>query len=357
MKILDKYILKNFILTFWFSLGLLTIIAIVIDITEKVDAFVSNKAPMTAILKYYAAFVPYIAALLFPLFVFIAVIFFTSRLASRSEVIAMLNGGMSFKRFLQPYIIGGLLLSLLILWANHTIIPKANAARLQFEEKYINYQKPYSGRDMHYRISNNEFIYLRDYNLTNNTGTMFTYEKIVGQNLVEKVWADNIQWDSIKKNWILKHVSIRTNEDSLETFTKESKMVKNYAFSPNDLLEQTDQKQAMTTRVLNKFIAREKQKGNPALNTYYIEKYRRSSAPISVIILTIIGACLASHKVRGGSGLHLAMGLALSASYIIFMQFSHTFSIKGNLPPLLSVWIPNLIFMVLGYFIFRRFNK
>jgi lipopolysaccharide export system permease protein len=357
MKILDKYILKNFILTFWFSLGLLTVIAIVIDVTEKVDAFVSNKASFSAITGYYVAFIPYIAALLFPLFVFIAVIFFTSRLAIRSEVIAMLNGGMSFKRFLQPYIIGGVLLSLLILWANHTIIPKANAARLAFEEKYIQYQKPYAGVDMHYRISPTEFIYLKSYSIPTQSGYTFSYEKIEGQKLREKLWADNISWDSTKKNWKLKSVSMRTITDSVETYSTMPNVSKNYNFTPADLSEKTEQKQAMTTVVLNKFIAREKQKGNPALNGYYIEKHRRSAAPVAVLILTIIGACLASHKVRGGSGLHLAMGLAISAAYIIFMQFSTTFAVKGNLSPLLSVWIPNFIFMVLGYFIFRRFNK
>ncbi len=357
MKILDKYILKNFILTFWFSLGLLTIIAIVIDITEKVDAFVSNKAPMREVLKYYAAFVPYISALLFPLFVFIAVIFFTSRMASRSEVIAMLNGGMSFKRFLQPYVIGGILLSFILLWSNHTLIPYANAARLKFEEKFINYQKPRSGMDMHYRISKNEFIYLKSYNIPTQSGYTFSYEKIEGQKLKEKVWADNIQWDSVKKDWLLKQVTIRTNRDSTESLSTVPSISKKYNFTPDDLLEKVELKQTMSTKMLNKFIIREKEKGNPSLNSYYIEKHRRSAAPVSVFILTIIGACLASTKVRGGSGLHLAMGLAISASYIIFMQFSTTFSVKGNLSPLLSVWIPNFIFMVLGYFIFRRFNK
>ncbi len=357
MKIIDKYIIKNFILTFWFSLGLLVVISIVIDFTEKVDAFVSNKAPIKSVLAYYTAFVPYISAYLFPLFVFIAVIFFTSRLAYRSEVIAMLSSGMSFKRFLQPFAIAGLLLSLVLLYANHNLIPKANASRLQFEEQYISYQKAKSGTDMHYRISPTEYIYLKTYTISTNTGYNFAYEKIEGQKLIEKIWADNIQWDSIGKQWKMKEIIIRKNMDSVESLNTMSTLDRKFNFTPADLIEQTDQKQTMTTSVLNKFIKRETEKGNPSLNSYYIEKYKRTASPVSVWILTIIGACLASHKIRGGSGLHLAIGLAVSATYVILMQFSTTFSIKGNLSPLLSVWIPNFLFMIIGYFVFKYFNK
>jgi lipopolysaccharide export system permease protein len=335
MKIIDKYILKNFFGAFFFVLLLLSIIAIVIDFTEKIDSFIGKKVPAMDILKYYIVFIPYISALLFPLFVFIAVIFFTTRIAYRSEVIAMLNGGMSYNRFLQPYLIGGSILALIILYGNHITIPRANRLRLNFENKYINHNSVRADVDMHYRISKNEYIYLKTYNVTAKTGYNFAYEKIEDNKLLFKIIADQIAYDSITKSWKLIGVTTRViNKNNTESLTKDNVLYKKFAFKHTDLIEEHEMKQAMTTKSLNEFIAREKIKGNPGLNVYYVERYRRWVAPLSVIILTLIGAIIASRKVRGGSGIHLAIGLTISAAYVVFMQFSTTFSIKGSMHPL-----------------------
>jgi lipopolysaccharide export system permease protein len=357
IKILDKYILQKFMTTFVFVLFVLAIISIVIDFTEKVDAFVNKQVPTKEILSYYIAFVPYISALLFPLFVFISVIFFTTRLAYKTEVIAMLNSGMSFNRFLAPYLVGGVILSGVILYSNHILIPKANKQRLKFENKYINFNSVKTGTDMHFRISGNEFIYLKSYNIIGKNGYNFCYEKIEGQTILEKLWAENIAYDTVKKIWNLSQVTKRTLYNNKETFNKLDKLSQKFNFAPSDLVEEFEMKQAMTTSELTSFIIREKRKGNPSLNVFDVERYRRSAAPYSVLILTLIGACMASQKVRGGSGLHLALGLLISASYIIFMQFSTTFSIKGTLHPALAVWIPNIIFTVLAYYIYKKYNK
>lgn len=357
IKILDKYILKKFLTTFVFVLLVLALISIVIDFTEKVDSFVNKNIPTKEILSYYIAFVPYISALLFPLFVFISVIFFTTRLAYKSEIIAMLNSGMSYNRYLTPYIVGGIFLSGILLYSNHILIPHANRSRLNFENKYINFNSFKTTTDMHFRISKNEFVYLKSYNVQGKNGYNFCYEKIVGQTILEKLWAENIAYDSVKKQWDLTQTVTRTLVNDKETLSKAPKISRKFNFAPGDLVEEFEVKQAMTTNELTAFIAREKRKGNPSLNAYDVERYRRSAAPYSVVILTIIGACMAGQKVRGGSGLHLALGLLISASYIIFMQFSTTFSIKGSLHPLIAVWIPNLIFTALAYYIYRRYKK
>jgi lipopolysaccharide export system permease protein len=356
VKILDKYILKKFVGTFIFCLIVLSIIAIVIDVTEKVDSFIDKKIPFKEIARYYLVFIPHITALLFPLFVFVAVIFFTSRLASKSEVIAMLNGGMSYNRFLRPYIIGGIGFSLFILYANHTFIPKANKERLKFENKYINFNSIKSGTDMHYRISPTEFIYIKSFNIPTKTGSIFSYEKIINGALVEKIWANEITYDSIKLHWKLKDVRKRTMNGIQEKFVQLDTLVQKINFKPADLIEEYEMKQAMTTTQLQAFIDRERRKGNPSLNTYEVEKHRRSAAPASVLILTIIGAVMSSKKVRGGSGIHLAIGLLIGAAYIVFMQFSTTFSIKGSLHPMLAVWIPNFIFAALALIIYKKYK-
>jgi lipopolysaccharide export system permease protein len=356
MKILDKYIFRNFIYTVIFVLFVLSIISVVIDYTEKVDSFVSKHVPGKEILGYYFSFIPFITAFLFPIFVFIAVIFFTTRLTAKSEIIAMLNSGMSFNRFLYPYIWGGVLFSGILLYANHVWIPLANKKRIAFENKYITFNPIKSGADMHFRISTTEFIYLKGYNPKGNDGYNFCYEVIENHQLKRKLWAETIKWDSLKKEWNLNAIQERTWNGDAETYKTYPTLQHKFGFTPADVVEVVEQKQAMTTKELRAFIAREQHKGNPALNVYKVELYRRSGAPFSVFILTIIGACMASFKVRGGSGLHLALGILISGAYIIFMQFSTTFSIKGSLSPLVSVWIPNALFAGLAYWIYKKYK-
>ncbi len=354
MKILDKYLIKNLILTFLFVLFVLSIISIVIDYAEKVDAFISNKAPAKAIIGYYISFIPYICALLFPLFVFIAVIFFTTRIAYRTEVIAMLSSGMSYNRFLLPYLFCGVLFALLLFWCNHIVIPKANKHRMKFENEYVNSSVNKTEIDAHYRISPTEFVYLKSFSAESKSGYNFAYEIIKQQDLSKKIWAENISWDSISKQWNLSRVKIRTINGEQETLTHLPSLKQKFNFTPADLVEVKEQKQCMTTSELSAYINKETKRGNPSLANYHIEKARRTAAVFSVIVLTLIGACLASKKMRGGSGIHLAIGISISAAYIIFMQFSTTFAVKGNLNPVLSVWIPNFVFAILGIYIYRK---
>jgi lipopolysaccharide export system permease protein len=338
-------------------LGAFSAIAIVIDLTEKIKDFVSRKVPVIEIVYYFKNFLPFILALLFPIFIFVAVIFFTSRLANRSEIIAMLNSGMNFTRFLRPYVIGAGIISIVLFFANHYVIPRANKSRLQFEEKYLWERKYRKDDNFHMRISPTEYIYMQTYNPESKTGYRFSYEKVVGTRIVEKLVADRCEYDSVSKQWKLMDVRIRQNDSIAEKLEIHPILKRKIKFSPNDLIEKREAKQMMTTPQLNTFIKKEMEKGSENLNEYFIEKYRRTASPFSAFVLSIIGACIASRKVRGGSGIHLAVGLMISAAYIFMMQFSTTFAIKGDLTPLLAVWIPNIIFSFIALYIYRIFSR
>ena len=355
LKKLDWYIIGKFLSTFFFAIMILAVISCVIDYSEKVDAFVSKKAPFWEIVNYYKNFVPHITALLFPLFIFIATIFFTSKIAYKSEIIAILSSGVSFQRFLRPYVFGGGFLCLISLIANHWVIPVANKQRIAFEDKYINDGDfKYSGDNIHFGISKNDYVYLQNYNYGSNSGNRFTEEKISGTILKEKLMADYVTYDTIKKIWHLHNVIIRTNDTDKESIRNVPEMEMKYPFSPGDLNRTEAIKEALTTPELNRYIATEQLHGRENLNVYYVEKDRRTAQPFAGFILTLIGACIASRKIRGGSGLHLALGIVISALYIMFLQLSTTFSTKDNLNPLLAVWLPNFVFGIVAFFLYRR---
>jgi lipopolysaccharide export system permease protein len=355
MKKLDWYIVKKFLSTFFFAIMVLAVISCVIDYSEKVDNFVSKKAPLGDIVNYYKDFVPHITALLFPLFIFIATIFFTSKIAYKSEIIAILSSGVSFQRFLRPYLIGGGFLCIVSLVANHWIIPIANKERIAFEDKYINDNNFKSVGDyMHLGISKDTYVFLQNYSYGTHSGNHFTEEKISGTLLKQKLMADRVTYDTAKKVWHLHSVTIRTNDTLHENIRNIPELVVKYPFTPSDLNRTDAIKEALTTPELVRYIATEKLHGRENLNSYFIEKDRRSAQPFAGFILTIIGACIASRKIRGGSGLHLALGIVISAVYIMFLQTSTTFSTKSNLDSTVAVWIPNMIFSVLAFYLYRR---
>jgi len=355
---IDWYVIGKFLSTFLFAILILAVISCVIDYSEKVDNFVQKKVPGIEIANYYKNFVPHITALLFPLFIFISTIFFTSKIAYKSEIIAILSAGVSFRRFLRPYLIGGGVLCTLSLIANHWIIPVANKQRVDFEDKYINDGNfGAQGDNVHLGISKNTYIYIQSFNFVNNTGSRFTAEKMSGTLLTEKLMAETIHYDTVKKVWHLTNVNIRYNDTLTERLKKLPQMDVPYPFVPKDLYRNEALKEALTTPQLNKYVEQEQLRGRENLNIFLVEKYRRTAQPFAGIILTLIGACIASRKIRGGSGFHLALGIAISAVYVMFMQFSTTLSTKSTLNPMLSVWIPNFIFAIVALVLYRRQTK
>lgn len=354
MKKLDWYILKRYLGTFFYAIVIMAVISCVITYSERVDDFVKHNAPLKDVLKYFENFAPFIVALLFPLFIFISTIFFTSQLAYKSEIIAILASGIPFQRFLRPYLIGSVIVAGVSLYINHYVVPAANKERLHLEDLYVHSALISSDRNVHLRLTKDLYVYMQSYDYTSNTGYRFTAERIDGTLLKEKLMAERASYDSLKKIWKLFNVTIRYNNGLKEDLRFAAEMQQQYAFTPKDLKSDDDIKQALTTPQLNKFIAKETLRGRENLNTYYVERDQRTSQPFSCIIMTIIGASIASRKVRGGSGLHLAIGIVLSAVYVLLQQFSNTFSIKSALNPLIAVWIPNLIFGIIAAYIYRK---
>jgi len=354
LKKLDWYIIRKFIGTFFFAIIILAVIACVIDYSEKASIFVKNKVPVLLIINYFKNFVPHISALLYPLFIFIATIFFTSKLAYKSEITAMLATGMSFNRFLRPYIIGAAFLGGLALLANHWLVPIANKDRLAFENKYVHEKITSSDKNVHLQLTPELLVYMQEYNYSTNEGYRFTAEHIKGTQLLKKTMADRVSYDSSKRLWHLYSVTVRTNDSVRESLESIPELTEKYPFTPRDLKEDQDVNVTLTTPELDRLIERQKLYGNQNLNFYFVEKYRRHGPAFRRLILSMIGVCIASRRIRGGSGFHLAVGIAISAVYMLCLQFSTTFSTKSGLNPLIAVWIPNMLFGIAAIFIYRR---
>lgn len=359
MKKLDIYILRKFLGTFVYSISLISIIIIVFDIAEKLDDFLTKHAPFKAIVvDYYFNLIPYYVNLFSPLFTFISVVFFTSRLAARSEIVAILSSGVSFRRLLVPYFMGSFLIASLSLYLNHVVIPNANKVRLNFENTYI--KNPYhnSNINIHKQISPGIFIYVQHYNTTQNTGDKFSLEVIKGQKLVYKLISEFISWDSVQHHWrIFNYYERRFEPDGQQTMHSGTEKDTVINLKPSDFVEHLTDVQAMNYKELNQYIKQQQMVGSTNILYYEVEKDQRTAFPFATFILTFIGVSLSSRKVRGGTGLHLGIGLLIAFSFILFMQVSTTFAEGGVISPLISVWIPNFIYGVLAFFMVRLAPK
>jgi lipopolysaccharide export system permease protein len=364
LKKIDRYILSKYLSTFFFCLLLLTAIVVVVDVSEKTDDFVKSKLPVSKIITdYYFGFVPRIDAMLFPLFVFIAVIFFTSKMATRSEVVAILSSGVSYRRFLLPYVVGGLFLSILLWFGYQYVVPKANKKWGDFETKYID---PNFGNNtgnntykqhIYFRNDSNTYIGIAGYDTVSKNGNGFFVQRFSNNKLLYNLRADNFNWDTAAKKWKLVNVTERTLNGITETIKRSTELKMNYDFKPVDLRKDEYLKDQMSTPVLNQFIIKERARGSEGLSTLLVERYNRDAIPVSVLILTIIGAVLASRKVRGGSGLHLALGVVISVLYILFSRFSIVFATKGSFTPFLAAWTPNFFFGLLAFYLYKKAPK
>jgi lipopolysaccharide export system permease protein len=364
MKIIDKYILSKYLTTFFFCLLLFTAIVVVVDISEKADDFAASKLSSYRIMTdYYFGFIPRIDALLFPLFVFISVIFFTSKMAGRSEVIAILSSGVTYRRFIMPFLAGGFILSGLLWFGYRYIVPEANKKWGDFSIKYIDVHTSLVQnntsykQNIYFKLNQNSYIGIRGYDTISKTGTGFFVQKFKDNQLVYNLRASNFSWDTASKKWKLVSVFERTfNEINEQVISSPEKFVA-YNFKPLDLRKDDYLKDQMTTPDLDAFIKKEKIRESDNLSNLLVERYNRDAIPMSVFILTIIGTVLASRKVRGGSGAHIALGVVLSMLYILLSRFSVVFATKGNFPPLIAAWIPNVIFGLLAFFLYRRAAK
>ena len=359
MKIIDKYIIKKFLGTFFYAISLLILIVIVFDVSENLDSFIKNDAPMSAIIiDYYLNFIPYFINLFIYLFTFISVIFFTSKLAGDTEIIAILSSGVSFRRLLVPYLISSLLLAILSFYLGNFLIPKTNEVRRMFKHEYMEDLTKDNERNLHIQVEPNKYAYVESYSSTLQLGYKFSLEKYDDQKLVYKLLADRILWDTVTKKWKLKNYTIRridSTGQSIEQGVEVDTTIR--ALENTDLYKIKERFEEMDFYQLNDFIDREKRKGSIAYKKYVIEKYKRLAGPAAIIILTFIGVSLSSRKVRGGIGMHLGVGIALTFSYIFLMQVSTVFSAFGSLHPAVGAWIPNIIFFFIGVYLLQKAPK
>lgn len=358
MKKLDIYIIKKFLGTFFYAITLLAVIIIIFDFSEKVDDFLEKQAPVKEIIfSYYLNFIPYFINLFSALFTFIAVIYFTSKLASNTEIVAMLSSGVSFNRLLRPYMISAIFLSLFSFVLANFIIPNTNKKMLAFEKTYI--KDPIRNKDIniHMQIDSATFVYVETYNTLNQSGYRFSIEKISKKGLTYRLNSDMIRWDSMAHKWKISNAYERNIDGMNESFRYRGTFDTILPVKPTDFSISVHDLKTLTYSELQKAIKREKLRGTKLITQFQLEKHKRIAFPFANIVLTVIGVSLSSRKVRGGIGLHLGLGIAISFTFILFMQVSTVFASFGNLPPVIAVWIPNVLFGLLSFYLLRKAPK
>ena len=329
----------------------------VFDFAEKVDDFMEKRAPVRAIIfDYYFNFIPYFATLFSPLFVFISVIFFTSKMAVSTEIIAILNSGMSFRRMMWPYFLSSLVIAIFTFMLTNFVIPHANLVRMNFEDKYYHNAAFRTGvvSDFHRQVYKNVYAYMENYFPESQSGRNFSLERFDDSGHLEsKLMAPSVRWDTTINKWSAWNYYIRDIHGKVDSISKGLRIDTVLRLNPNDFARDPGIVGTMTYNELNDYINLLRLQGSDELKLFLIEKHRRFSNSFAIFILTLIGVSLSSQKVRGGIGMQIGIGLALSFSYILFMQFASQFSLKGNLDPMFALWIPNLLYAFIALFLYR----
>lgn len=353
---LDRYIIKKFLGTYFFSLLLIIVVIIVFDYNEKIDRFVSSNAPMDAIIfDYYANLAPYYANTFSALFVFISVIYFTSKLAGNSEIIAMLSSGVSFRRLIKPYMIAAGIISILTYLMSAFIIPNGTATRLEFEQKYSRKKKVESANDIQLKIDDNTIAFIERYENRNNTGWRFMLDKFEDKKLVSHMEARTITYNPDRPGtWTARHWKIRDLQDNKEIIreSKKEPLDTLLRIEPSDFLISEGEQETMTTPELSDYIDKQKERGIANTKNFEIEYHKRIAMSFAAFILTIIGVSLSSRKAKGGMGLSLGIGLALSFSYILFQGISSAFA--EQMPIAMAAWLPNIIYSIIAIVLYIK---
>lgn len=358
IKIIDAYIIKKYLGTFFFTLVIFTVIIVTFDISERLDDFLVRKPSLYQIIfEYYAGFIPFYLNFLSPLINFIAVIFFTAKMADQTEIVPMLSGLMSFKRFLRPYFIAATVVFIITLIFNLFIIPQTNKRKNAFENKYVFVKESSAKLSTHMQLDNSTFVYIDNFDNKNKLGYRFVLEKFDGDELKQKLIANRIEWDSVKHKWSIYDYSVREINGLKESMHMGLQKDTILDMKPVDFEVHDNIYMAMSMSELNELIRKEKLRGTGALAGMELEKYKRFAYPLSTYVLTLMGVSLSSRKVRGGIGLPLGIGIILTFVYLLFVQFATMFTLKGGLSPLIAVMIPNLIFAALGLFLLYKAPK
>ncbi|MFV0553488.1 MAG: LptF/LptG family permease [Mangrovibacterium sp.] len=357
LQTLDRYILGKLLGTYFVSIALIISIAVVFDLAENIDKLLG--VPVLEVLRdYYGNFIPYFANLFSPLFNFIAVIYFTSKLAYDSEIIAILSSGVSFGRLVRPYMIGAAIIAAFGYALGGWIVPNSTRGMNDFKDTYLrnSYRKAQLGRDIHRQIEPGIYVYMRSYNTSNDVGYRFTLEHIEDGTLHSKLTADFVKWNRDKELWEVNNYYIRDINGNEERISSGAKMDTVLAMTPEDYNVRNNMAEMLPNKELEKEIVSLRIRGI-ATTEYEIERHRRTAAPFASFVLTIIGVSLASRKVKGGLGLHLGLGILLSFTFLMFMQVTSVFAVSGALPPALAVWVPNIAFGILAGYLYSKARR
>jgi lipopolysaccharide export system permease protein len=374
MKLLDQYILKRFLSTFFFVVLILLAIICVIDLTEKMDKYTKNALSGGQILSYYLDFLPWVGGLVTPITVFIATVYVCARMAGHTEVIAILSSGVSFRRMLVPYFMGAFIIAGISFWFNGWLIPNSNKDRLAFELQYLKNKYYFDKRNIHIQVAPNVYLYMHTYNNTVHTGYNFSIEKFENLRLTEKLTASRIEWDSTKQKWRLQDWEIRKVDGVFETpvspeavpgfettkqvtlneqVQKGSQMDTTLVISPKEFESDYRKFDGMTISELDEYVETLRARGSTGVEAYEVEYHTRFSSPFTIFILMFMGVIVSSRKSRGGTGLQIALGFALSFIFILFFMLFRTFAEAGSTPPQISVWIPNIVFAIISGFMYK----
>ena len=357
MKRLDKYIIGKFLGTFVFSIVLIMSIAVIFDLTEKLDNFFENQVSMREIiLDYYLNFIPYYMNMFSPLFIFISVIFFTSKLAGDSEIIAILASGVSYHRFMWPYFVSALLLFVFSFWMTGYVIPPASEKMLTFQDKYIEHFSRENARNVQMEVEPGTILYIESFQKRTNLGYRASLEHFDGKKLTMRITADRIHYDSAY-NWHFDKFVRRDFDGMRETLTRGTRLDTIIPVLPKELFYTAENAQMMPNPELKQYIEIQRKRGSGNVQAFETEWWKRWASPIGAFIMTLLGVTMSSKKVRGGMGKNLGVGLTLSALYILFSTVSTTFSVNGVLSPFMSVWLPNFIFLAIGIVLYIRVSR
>ena len=355
----DRYIVYKFLSTYIFLITIIVVIAVIFDFNEKIDKLTQSHAPLQKIVfDYYVNFVPYFANLFSPLFVFIAVIFFTSKLADNSEIIAMKSTGMSFRRLLRPYMFSAALIALTTYLLGAYVIPQSNVARVNFENRYIKKKTDITSVDnVQMQVDTGVVAYITHFDNVTKSGYGFSLDKFVDKKLVSHLTAQSIQYDTLSDrrfSWTIRQYKIRTLVGRREKLESGQKLDTIIVMEPKDFFYVRGQQETMTVPELDEFIDRQKLRGAAGVSTFEVEYHKRFATPFAAFILTLIGVSLSCEKRKGGMGASIGVGIALSFTYILFQTVSSTFAINAGWPAMFAVWLPNIIFAIIAAVLYRR---
>ncbi|MDZ4716082.1 MAG: LptF/LptG family permease [Cytophagales bacterium] len=362
MNIIDRYILKKVLSTFFFVVLILMAIITIIDVTEKMDKFSKNNLDAYTVLGYYLDFIPWIAGLVTPITIFIAIIYVTSRMAGHTEIIAILSSGVSFRRMLLPYFVASLVVGSISFALNGWVIPRATKSRLAFELQYFNNRYYFDARNIHLQVAPQVYLFIQNYNNVSNMGYQFSLERFDKNILIEKLTADNILWDTVKHKWTLKFWKLKRIDDIFaasqtgdpsQLMSSGATMDTTLAISPKDFEAQERSYEGMTTPELYDHIDKLKFRGASGVQMYEVDKQIRFAAPFTTFILVFMGVTVSSRKSRGGTGLQIAVGFVLAFVFILFFLLTRSFAETGSMHPIIAAWTPNIIFAAISTVLFR----